>query len=171
MRELPAAPPPLILRDPAQLQELFHTMSPPGLQEVPQLCAGLPGVAGCLLMAGWTPLAGWNLPPEIDQDQLLRALAGAMDRAAEPAGQAGWGACHALSLHLEQGSVSLIRRGALALAVFHESRSFAPGVREKLERVLEVVGQGLDLSALPAGQLSETRPVSDGRGSQQRSLA
>lgn len=130
------------LRSDKALQEIFHTDERITPSDVPRLCCGLPGVEGCLLVRRREVLAGWNMPLDLNPDHLLQAASGALDRAVDAPGS-GWGELQGLTLHLEVGSASLLRQGAMQMLVLHEKRGFAPGVREKLSLALGVVARSL----------------------------
>lgn len=130
------------LRSDKALQEIFHTDERITPADVPRLCCGLPGVEGCLLVRRREVLAGWNMPLDLNPEHLLEAASGALDRAVDAPGS-GWGQLQGLTLHLEVGSASLLRQGAMQMLVLHEKRGFAPGVREKLMLALGVVARSL----------------------------
>lgn len=130
------------LRSDRALQEIFHTEERIGPADVPRLCCSLPGIEGCLLVRRREMLAGWNMPLDLKPEHLLDAASGALDRASDAKGS-GWGELQGLTLHLEVGSASLLRHGAMQLLVLHEKRGFAPGVREKLALALGVVARTL----------------------------
>lgn len=130
------------LRSDKALQEIFHTDERITAADVPRLCCSLPGVEGCLLVRRREVLAGWNMPLDLNPDHLLDAASGALDRAVDAPGS-GWGQLQGLTLHLEVGSASLLRQGAMQMLVLHEKRGFAPGVREKLSLALGVVARSL----------------------------
>lgn len=131
------------LRSDRVLQEIFHTEDRITAADVPRLCCGLPGIGGCLLARRREVVAAWNMPLDLRQAELLDAISGAMDRAAD-AEKAGWGQPRGLTLHLEAGPASLLREGPAQLLVLHEKRGFAPGVREKLALALGVVARLLN---------------------------
>lgn len=130
------------LRSDAVLQEIFHTEERITPADVPRLCCGLPGIEGCLLVRRREVLAAWNMPLDLQQEPLLEAASGALDRGMDSR-QAGWGEPRGLTLHLEVGSASLLRCGAMQLLVLHDKRGFAPGVREKLTLALGAVARAL----------------------------
>lgn len=124
------------------LQEIFHTEERLAPSDVPRLCCNLPGIEGCVLARRREVLAEWNVPVDLRQAALLDAASGALDRAAD-AQRAGWGEARGITLHLEVGSASLLRCGAMQMLVLHEKRGFAPGVREKLILALGAVTRSL----------------------------
>jgi hypothetical protein len=124
------------------LQEIFHTEEKVGPADVPRLCCTLPGIESCLLARRHEALAMWSMPLDLQPEELLAAASGALDRALD-AKRAGWGEARGLTLHLEAGSASLLRCGAMQLLVLHEKRGFAPGVREKLLLALGAVAGGV----------------------------
>lgn len=128
------------------LQEIFHTEDRVTPADMPRLCCSLPGIGGCLLARRHAVLAAWNMPLDLRHEELLDALSGSMDRALDAA-RAGWGEARGLTIHLETGSASLLRAGAIQLLVLHEKRGFAPGVREKLSLALGVVSRLLNFVA------------------------
>jgi len=134
------------LRSDKVLQEIFHTEEAITLADVPRLCSGLPGIDGCLLARRHEVLAEWTMPLDLKQRELLESASGAMDRAVDARG-AGWGEPRGITLHLEVGSASLLRCGALQMLVLHEKRGFAPGVREKLTLALGAVARALQAGA------------------------
>ena len=129
-------------RTEAVLQEIFHTEERITPADVPRLCCGLPGIEGALLVRRHEVLASWNMPLDLLQEPLLEAASGALDRALDSR-EAGWGEPRGLTLHLEVGSASLLRCGAMQLLVLHDKRGFAPGVREKLTLALGAVARAL----------------------------
>lgn len=129
---------PVALQSGEALQEIFHTEEHVGPADVPRLCCGLPGIEGCLLARRHEALAVWNMPLDLQPDELLQAASGALDRAVD-ARRAGWGGTRGITLHFETGSASLLRSGTMQLLVLHEKRGFAPGVREKLLHALGAV--------------------------------
>jgi len=134
------------LRGDAVLQEIFHTEERLTPADVPRLCCGLPGIEGCLLVRRHEVLASWNMPLDLQYERLLVSASGALDRAMDSR-EAGWGEPRGLTLHLEVGSASLLRCGAMQLLVLHEKRGFAPGVREKLTMALGAVARALKTAA------------------------
>lgn len=128
------------------LQEIFHTEDRVTPADMPRLCCSLPGIGGCLLARRHDVLASWNMPLDLRHEELLDALSGSMDRAMHAA-RAGWGEARGLTIHLEVGSASLLRAGAVQLLLLHEKRGFAPGVREKLSLALGVVSRLLNFVA------------------------
>jgi hypothetical protein len=126
------------------LQEIFHTDESITAADVPRLCCGLPGVEGSALACRCEVVASANLPADLGHQDLLTAASAALDQAASARG-AGWGESRGITLHLEVGSASLLRCGAMQLLVLHEKRGFAPGVREKLTLALGAVARSLRL--------------------------
>jgi hypothetical protein len=144
--EPPPPPVPFALRaisnsSAARLQQIFMTEDALDVQRVVELAAELPGLSGCILVresenarSPGAP-AGWDGPE----------LAAEARRLLEDAGRADTGLAllPALTLYAESGPVSFLRRGALTLLVAHRERGFLPGVREKLEVVLEFIERAL----------------------------
>jgi len=124
-----------------RLQQIFMTDDDLDVQRVVELAGALPALAGCVLVresevsrSPGAP-AGWDGPE----------LAVEARRLLEDAGRADTGLTllPAITLYAESGPVSFLRRGALTLLVAHRERGFLPGVREKLEALLELVEQSL----------------------------
>lgn len=128
------------MRPDKMLQQIFHSEQRIVPADVPRLCCTLPGVGGCILARRHEALAEWNVPLDLRAGDVLATASGAMDRLVGGR-DAGWGEVAGLTLHLEGGSASLLRSGAMQLLVLHESRGFAPGVREKLSAALAAVAR------------------------------
>jgi hypothetical protein len=125
-----------------RLQQIFMTEDALDVQRVVELTGALPGLAGCILVresedarSSGAP-AGWD-SPELASE--ARRLLEDADRA-----DTGLTLLPVLTLYADSGPVSFLRRGALTLLVAHRERGFLPGVREKLEALLELVEQALE---------------------------
>jgi len=136
-----AGGPPELVSDKV-LQEIFHTDESITTADVPRLCCGLPGVEGCALACRNEIVASASLPADVKHEELLAAASSALDQATGARG-AGWGEARGITLHLEVGSASLLRCGAIQMLVLHEKRGFAPGVREKLTMALGAIARSL----------------------------
>ncbi len=119
------------------LQALFLTEEFLSVDRVVELCGGLPGIKSCVLAHGSAVLASHNVPDSIDLVSLsahaLEMLAGMRQSAA----RMGVGAVPAVTIHSEKGPITFFHQDDLCLLVMHKDRGFVPGVREKLQKVVE----------------------------------
>jgi len=125
----------------ARLQQIFMTEDALDVQRVVELAGALPSLAGCILVRESEHARSSGAPSGWDGPE----LASEARRLLEDAGRADTGLTllPVLTLYADSGPVSFLRRGALTLLVAHRERGFLPGVREKLEALLELVEQAL----------------------------
>jgi predicted regulator of Ras-like GTPase activity (Roadblock/LC7/MglB family) len=119
------------------LQALFMTEEFLSVDRVVELCGGLPGIKSCVLAHGSAVLASHNVPESID---LVSLSAHALDMLAamrQSAARMGIGAVPAVTIHSEKGPITFFQHDDLCLLVLHKDRGFVPGVREKLQQVVE----------------------------------
>ena len=123
------------------LQALFMTEEFLSADRVVELCGGLPGIKSCVLAHGSAVLASHNVPESIDLVSLsahaLEMLAGMRQSAA----RMGVGAVPAVTIHSEKGPITFFHQDDLCLLVMHKDRGFVPGVREKLQKVVECLSE------------------------------
>jgi predicted regulator of Ras-like GTPase activity (Roadblock/LC7/MglB family) len=135
------------------LQAVFMTEEFLSVDRVVELCGGLPGIKSCVLAHGSAVLASHNVPESID---LISLSAHALEMLAamrQSAARMGIGAVPAVTIHSEKGPITFFHQDDLCLLVLHKNRGFIPGVREKLQQVVEHLSQAN--LALPVG----TRPA------------
>jgi predicted regulator of Ras-like GTPase activity (Roadblock/LC7/MglB family) len=124
------------------LQAVFMTEEMLSVDRVVELCGALPGIKSCILAHGAVVLASHNVPESID---LVSLSAHALDMLAamrQSAARMGIGAVPAVTIHAEKGPITFFHQDDLCLLVMHKDRGFVPGVREKLQKVVEHLAQG-----------------------------
>jgi hypothetical protein len=125
----------------ARLQQIFMTEDALDIQRVVELAGALPGLSGCILVREAENARSPRAPAGWDGPELAAEARRLLDEAVRA--DTGLTLLPALTLYAESGPVSFLRRGALTLLVAHRERGFLPGVREKLEAVLDLVEQAL----------------------------
>jgi hypothetical protein len=119
------------------LQSIFMTEEFLSVNRVVELCGGLPGIKSCVLAHRAAVVSSYNVPESID---LVSLSAHALDMLAamrKSATQMGIGAVPAVTIHSEKGPITFFHQSDLCLLVLHKDRGFVPGVREKLQQVVE----------------------------------
>lgn len=119
------------------LQALFLTEDVLSVDRVIELCNGLPGIKSCILTRSGAVVNARNVPDSIDLISLsanalemFRALRGSCAKM-------GIGAVPAVTMHSQKGPITFFHEEDICLLVLHKDRGFVPGVREKLQMVVE----------------------------------
>lgn len=119
------------------LQALFLTEDVLSVERVIELCNGLPGIKSCILTRSGSVVNARNVPDSIDLISLsanalemFRALRGSCAKM-------GIGAVPAVTMHSQKGPITFFHEQDICLLVLHKDRGFVPGVREKLQMVVE----------------------------------
>ena len=131
------------------LQAIFMTEEFLSLDRVVELCGGLPGIRSCVLAHGAAVLASHNVPESLDLVSLSAHALEMLAAIRQSAARMGVGAVPAVTIHSEKGPITFFPQPELCLLVLHQDRGFVPGVREKLQQVLEYLSKA-NLT-LPAG--------------------
>jgi predicted regulator of Ras-like GTPase activity (Roadblock/LC7/MglB family) len=124
------------------LQAVFMTEEMLSVDRVVELCGGLPGIKSCILAHGAAVLASHNVPESIDLVSLSAHALEMLAAMRQSAARMGVGAVPAVTIHAEKGPISFFHQDDLCLLVMHKDRGFVPGVREKLQKVVEYLAQG-----------------------------
>jgi predicted regulator of Ras-like GTPase activity (Roadblock/LC7/MglB family) len=131
------------------LQAIFMTEECLSIQRVVELCGGLPGIRSCVLAHGAAVLASHNAPESIDLVSLSAHALEMLAAIRQSAARMGVGAVPAVTIHSEKGPITFFHQDDLCLLVLHKDRGFVPGVREKLQHVIEHLSRAN--LALPMG--------------------
>lgn len=124
-----------------RLQQIFMTDDDLDVQRIVELAGTLPALTGCLLVRESEVSRSPGAPAGWDGPELAAEARRLLEEAARA--DTGLTLVPAITLYAESGPVSFLRRGALTLLVAHRERGFLPGVREKLDAMLELVEQSL----------------------------
>ena len=124
------------------LQAVFMTEEMLSIDRVVELCGGLPGIKSCILAHGAAVLASYNVPESIDLVSLSAHALEMLAAMRQSAARMGIGAVPAVTIHAEKGPITFFHQDDLCLLVMHKDRGFVPGVREKLQKVVEHLAQG-----------------------------
>ena len=124
------------------LQAVFMTEEMLSVDRVVELCGGLPGIKSCILAHGAVVLASHNVPESIDLVSLSAHALEMLAAMRQSAARMGIGAVPAVTIHAEKGPITFFHQDDLCLLVMHKDRGFVPGVREKLQKVVEHLTQG-----------------------------
>jgi hypothetical protein len=142
----PAAPMieyPLERIEQAPLQAIFMTEDTLDLPRISELSAELPGVSGCLILAGESLAQGGERPAGLNA-QTLRDLSDRLTAAAESVSDK-LQADRTFTLYGGSRALSLFARQQLCLCVVHGNRGFLPGVRERLTAVADTLARGMEV--------------------------
>lgn len=136
------------------LQAVFMTEEMLSVDRVVELCGALPGIKSCILAHGAAVLASHNVPESIDLVSLSAHALEMLAAMRQSAARMGIGAVPAVTIHADKGPITFFHQADLCLLVMHKDRGFVPGVREKLQKVVEHLVQdasalGTDDSRLP----------------------
>jgi len=134
---LPAAKAPAEIPEQDGLQAIFMTEEFLAVDRVVELCGGLPGIKSCVLAQGSTVLASNNVPDSIDLVSLSAHALEMLSGMRAASAKMGIGAVPAVTVHSEKGPITFFHHEDLCLFVLHKDRGFVPGVREKLQQVVE----------------------------------
>lgn len=133
------------------LQAIFMTEEFLGVERVIELCGGLPGIKSCVLSHGSAVLASHNVPDTIDLVSLSAHAMEMLGAMRETSAKMGIGEVPAVTVHSDKGPITFFNREDVCLLVLHKDRGFVPGVREKLQLVVEELTQAnLPLPVSPA---------------------
>ena len=124
------------------LQAVFLTEEMLSVERVVELCGSLPGIKSCILAHGAAVLASYNVSESIDLVSLSAHALEMLAAMRQSAAQMGIGAVPAVTIHAEKGPITFFHQDDLCLLVMHKDRGFVPGVREKLQKVVEHLAQG-----------------------------
>ncbi|CAN5690371.1 hypothetical protein BH09VER1_BH09VER1_04000 [soil metagenome] len=119
------------------LQALFLTEDVLSVERVVELCNGLPGIKSCILTRSGSVINARNVPDSID---LISLSANALEMFSAMRGSCakmGIGAVPAVTMHSQKGPITFFHEEDICLLVLHKDRGFVPGVREKLQTVVE----------------------------------
>jgi len=131
------------------LQALFMTEEFLSVDRVVELCGGLPGIKSCVLAHGSAVLGSHNVPESIDLVSLSAHALEMLAAMRQSAARMGIGAVPAVTIHSDKGPITFFHQDDLCLLVLHKDRGFVPGVREKLQQVVEHLSEAN--LALPVG--------------------
>ncbi len=123
------------------LQALFLTEELLTVERVIELCGGLPGVKSCVLSHGSAVIASHNVPDTIDLVSLSAHAVEMLHAMRESAAKMGVGAVPAVTIHSEKGPITFFHQDDICLLVLHKDRGFVPGVREKLQGVMDCLAE------------------------------
>ena len=138
------------------LQAVFMTEELLGVEQVIQRCGELPGVQSCILSHGKAVLASHNVSESVD---LVSLSAHAVEMLASMRGSVakmGIGAVPAVTVHSERGPITFFNQEDLCLLILHKDRGFVPGVREKLQLVVEELARANLPLPLSVGESSNS---------------
>ena len=130
------------LVDQDALQAVFMTEEMLSIDRVVELCGVLPGIKSCILAHGAEVLASHNVPESIDFVSLSAHALEMLAAMRQSASRMGIGAVPAVTIHAEKGPITFFHQDDSCLLVMHKDRGFVPGVREKLQKVVEHLAQG-----------------------------
>jgi len=125
------------IREQDALQAIFMTEEFLAVDRVVELCGGLPGIKSCVLSQASTVLASHNVPDSIDLVSLSAHAMEMLSGMRTASAKMGIGAVPAVTVHSEKGPITFFHHEDLCLLVLHKDRGFVPGVREKLQLVVE----------------------------------
>ena len=108
------------------------------LAKISRLAAALPGLQACTIVARGETFSSGNLPEGLH----LNARRGLSPQVGAAADRLPIGNLKTFTLYGEQYSVSFFERPSVCLCAIHRSRSFVPGVREKLVAVVDELARG-----------------------------
>lgn len=123
------------------LQAIFMTEEFLAVERVVELCGGLPGIKSCVLSHGSAVLASHNVPDSIDLVSFSAHAVEMLSGMRSSSAKMGIGAVPAVTVHSEKGPITFFHQDDLCLLVMHKDRGFIPGVREKLQQVVEELSQ------------------------------
>jgi predicted regulator of Ras-like GTPase activity (Roadblock/LC7/MglB family) len=123
------------------LQAVFMTEEMLSIDRVVELCGALPGIKSCILAHGAAVLSSHNVPESIDLVSLSAHALEMLAAMRQSAARMGIGAVPAVTIHAEKGPITFFHQDDLCLLVMHKDRGFVPGVREKLQKVVEHLAQ------------------------------
>jgi predicted regulator of Ras-like GTPase activity (Roadblock/LC7/MglB family) len=129
------------LPDQDTLQAIFMTEEFLSVDRVVELSGGLPGIKSCVLAHEAAVLASHNVPETIDLVSLSAHALELLAAIRQSAARMGVGAVPAVTIHSDKGPITFFSKDELCLLVLHKDRGFVPGVREKLQQVVEYLSK------------------------------
>ena len=120
---------------------MFMTEEFLSVERVVELSGGLPGIKSCVLRMDRRCSLLTMCLESID---LVSLSAHALEMARgdrQSAARMGVGAVPAVTIHSEKGPITFFHQDDLCLLVLHKDRGFVPGVREKLQEVVECLSE------------------------------
>ncbi|GAT34719.1 hypothetical protein TSACC_23152 [Terrimicrobium sacchariphilum] len=133
-----------------EIQSIFLTEEYLSVDRIVQLCGALPGINSCVLSHGASVIASHNVPDSIDLVSLSAHALEMLRAMRESSAKMGIGAVPAVTIHSEKGPITFFHQEDLCLLVLHKDRGFIPGVREKLQLVIEALGKANLPKPLPS---------------------
>lgn len=128
----PVAPPPPVPLDLTVARSVFELSDEASLPEIGALLVRQPGITACLLAARHETGHSGTFPEGFDAEAALalgRQITGAL---AEHAEKLGVTAVQHTTVFTEAGCLTFLSQREAVVCVLHATRSFLPGVREKL---------------------------------------
>lgn len=129
------APPEIAEQD--ALQAIFLTEEFLSVDRVLELCGKLPGIHSCILSQGASVIASHNAPDTVDIVSLSAHALEMLKAMRASSAKMGIGAVPAVTVHSEKGPITFFHQDDICLLVLHKDRGFIPGVREKLQGVVD----------------------------------
>lgn len=129
--------PPPEIPEQDSLQAAFMTEEYLSVERVVELCGGLPGIKSVVLSRGAGVVASHHVPETFDLVSLSAHALEMLGAMRASAAKMGVGAVPAVTIHSDKGPITFFQQEDLCLLVLHKDRGFVPGVREKLQRVIE----------------------------------
>ena len=133
-----------------EIQSIFLTEEYLSVDRVVELCGALPGINSCVLSHGASVIASHNVPDSIDLVSLSAHALEMLRSMRESSAKMGIGAVPAVTIHSEKGPITFFHQDDLCLLVLHKDRGFIPGVREKLQQVIDALGKANLPKPLPS---------------------
>jgi predicted regulator of Ras-like GTPase activity (Roadblock/LC7/MglB family) len=90
-----------------------------------------------MLSHGSTVIAAHNTPDSVDIVSLSAHALEMLKAMRASSAKMGIGAVPAVTVHSEKGPITFFHQDDLCLLVLHKDRGFVPGVREKLQFVMD----------------------------------
>lgn len=134
------------------LQAVFMTEELIGIDQVVQYCGTLPGVHSCVLSHGAAVLAAYHVPDHVDLVSLSAHAVEMLASMRTSVAKMGIGAVPAVTVHSESGPITFFNQDDLCLLILHKDRGFVPGVRERLQQVIEELSRANLPLPLPDGE-------------------
>lgn len=132
------------------IQSIFLTEEYLSVDRIVELCGALPGINSCVLSHGASVIASHNVPDSIDLVSLSAHALEMLRAMRESSAKMGIGAVPAVTIHSEKGPITFFHQEDLCLLVLHKDRGFIPGVREKLQQVMDALGSANLPKPLPS---------------------
>ncbi|PTX98212.1 hypothetical protein DB345_05090 [Spartobacteria bacterium LR76] len=133
-----------------EIQSIFLTEEYLSVDRIVELCVALPGINSCVLSHGASVIASQNVPDSIDLVSLSAHALEMLRAMRESSAKMGIGAVPAVTIHSEKGPITFFQKEDLCLLVLHKDRGFIPGVREKLQQVIDALNKANLPKPLPS---------------------